>query len=180
MPIDPFSTGQVQFDDLFGNVAATRAALGLGGGQGGDWTEVTKTVDESVANSAAVQSDDQLFFTPVNGGLYEFELVVIYGNPGSAGVPDIGVAFGQDTTMRGTWNVLGPSSGDGAAGNTLQCATSSSAVFGTAAANRVIKSSAGVYYGAGAAAGFWWAQGTADANPTIVRAGSILRYRRVA
>ncbi len=49
---------------------------------------------------------------------------------------------------------------------------------GTAAANRALIVN-GWYLGNGAQAGLWWAQNTTDANATVVRAGSLLRYRRI-
>lgn len=148
-------------------------------GDGYPWTVVLKQADESVASSATVQADDELFFTPASGGLYDVFLWVVYASPSGAGTPDITVAFGQDGTMRGTLSVLGVSTGDGANAASIQAQTGSTQNFGTAATNRALRMF-GQYFGSGAQAGLWWAQATAGANPTIVRAGSMFWYRRLA
>jgi hypothetical protein len=141
------------------------------------WTTVVKTVDESVASSSAVQDDDELFFTGVAGALYEVELDIIYASPAGAGTPDLKVQFTDGGAITGQLTQLGPSTGDG--GQIFGSVNSSSASFGTGAAKRML-TLRGWQLGTGAAVKLKWAQNTADANPTIVYAGSLLRYRRIA
>ncbi len=162
--------------DLNGTYPDPLVDGGLFGGVA--WTVVTKTGDEN-ASSGTLQADDELLFTAASGGVYEIELVLIYANPLSAAVPDFKIGLGEDTTARGVAMAIGFSTGDGAQLNSvLMTRTANTLNFGTAAANRVVRIFAH-YVGAGGTFNLMWAQNTTDANPTTVRAGSLLRYRRI-
>lgn len=146
---------------------------------GDNWTTVLKTADESVTNSIALQNDDELFFTTINGGAYRVELALVYASPVGGTAPDIKFASGEDANTRGTWMTTGNSTGDAGQTSGNQHNQSTTVSFGTATQNRVVWAS-GVYYAGGGTFRILWAQNTANANPTIVRAGSYLRYIKVA
>lgn len=142
-----------------------------------DWVEVVKAVDESVTNTT-LQGDDSITFSAASGKSYQIEVVVIYASPAGAGTPDIKMVFGEDTTARGVISGMGQTTTDVATlGTALQNGTSNFA-FGTAATDRVIYFF-GHYVGAGGTWRMQWAQQTSNANPVIVRAGSLLRYRQL-
>jgi hypothetical protein len=180
---EPTTIGQVSKPILIATSTTAGVLLIMRGylisANSNSWTTVTKLVDESVASNATVQADDELFFTPVSGGMYEFQLFLIYASPAGGGTPDFQVAFGQDGTMRGTLSLMGPSTGDGAAATTLQAQTGSTGSYGTATSNRMLMTLGGVYFGSGAQAGVYWAQTNSGVNATILRAGSMLWYRRI-
>lgn len=163
--------------------ASSGASLGVAWAANvADWTVVTKTADESVASSATLQNDDELFFTATASAMYEIYLVIVYGSPAGAGTPDIKMAFGEDATARGVmtliayWSTANAANGSGFVG----VGTDQTAIFGigTATADRAAIIS-GFHLGNGGTFRFLWAQNTNNVNATIVRAGSVLRYRRV-
>jgi len=131
-----------------------------------------------VTSSIALQNDNELLFTPVSGGIYLIEIVLVYGNPVGAGTPDLKVALGEDTTARGVFNTVGLSTADAAAASQILANRTATATFGTAATNRAA-TLRGTITGNGGSFVVQWAQNTANANPTIVRAGSILRHERI-
>ena len=142
------------------------------------WTVVTKAVDESVASSTTLQADDELFFTPVSGGIYEIEINLIYASPDGGATPDIRANFYEDATTRGHAVWAGLATNEIAAVNARIGNNSVVQLAGTAATKRSLVAE-GTYWGSGAQASIFWAQNTSDANPTIVYAGSTLRYRRI-
>lgn len=159
--------------------ATARSNLGIAAVVGGvEWTVVTKASDESVSSSAVLQNDDELFFTAVSTGMYEFEVVIVYASPVGAATPDLKVAVGEDATARGGVISSGLTNGDAASGAVVLTNQSSTVPFGTAAANRIAKL-VGVHQGAGGTFRLLWCQNTSDANATTVRAGSLIRYRRI-
>jgi hypothetical protein len=161
------------------SVAEINTLLGIAQAVGGvPWTVVTKASDESVASSTTLQNDDELFFTAVSGGLYDIELYLIYASPAGAGTPDFKVALGEDATTRGVAQFVSLSAADGANTNVFGMNQTGNTTAGTAAANRAIKLW-GWYVGNGGTFRLLWAQGTSDVSPTILRAGSLLRYRRI-
>lgn len=145
------------------------------------WTLVRKTADESVSASTTYQDDDELTFTGSSGTVYEFEFALIYASPAGGSTPDIKIMPGEDATVRGTWcPITGRLDASESVGNTARIlalnAGSGDLNAATAAGKRVFKG-AGWYVSAGSAFKIRWAQNTSDANPTIVYAGSYLRYR---
>lgn len=154
--------------------ATLNAAVG-----GVAWTVVTKALDESVTSSAVLQADDELFFTPVSNGIYELQLDIVYGSPAGGGTPDISITFGEDATSRGVLSSIGLSASDVVADAPFGCVNNATGVSrGTAATNRNTYLR-GVYYGNGVQTGLLWCQNVSGVNATIVRAGSVLRYRRI-
>ncbi len=163
--------------DLNGSYPNPLVDVGLFGGVA--WTTVTKAGDEGVFSNTVLQADDELFFTAASGGIYEFSACIIYVSTAGAGTPDIKFAFGEDATARGILQYFGFSSAD--ANTTATAGTINNAtglVLGTAATNRVF-SVIGSFLGAGGTFGFYFCQNTSGTNATTVKAGSVLRYRRV-
>lgn len=143
------------------------------------WTTVTKASDESVTSSTVLQDDNELFFSTVAGGVYEFEAILIYASPAGAGTPDCKVLFAEDATLRGQFGGHALTTADAASTGQSGTGTGSTAFgLGTAAANRGVKLT-GVHTGGGGTLKVQWAQNTSSVNATIMRAGSILRYRRI-
>lgn len=157
---------------------ATKLLNGLGAWTQTGWVVVAKASDESVASSVAVQNDDELFFATVSGAQYQVEIVLVYGSPAGAGTPDLKVVVGEDSTARGVVSQQGYSPTDVATFATGAANQTTSFLFGTAAADRV-GLLFGTYTGAAGTFRVQWAQNTSGANATIVRAGSVLRYRRI-
>lgn len=158
--------------------AAARTTLGVVSEPIG-WTWITKTADESVASSTTFQADDELFFTAVNGGAYEWELLLVYGSPVGGGTPDIKIALGEDAiTVRGGYSAVGAVQTADTGGNLPAADNQGSVSLGTATTNRLAKVQ-GTHVGAGGTFTFLWAQVSSNAGATIVRAGSVLRYRRI-
>jgi len=139
---------------------------------------VTKSADQSVANSTTLVADTQLFFTPINGSVYYIVLLIAYSSPLGGSVPDINLTFGQDAVIRGSLNAIGISTGDGAGGSNSQAQTGQSVAFGTAAVKRLVRMEV-VYTGSGAQAGLWWSQNVLNTNVVYVHAGSVLQYRKI-
>jgi hypothetical protein len=163
-------------------IAATITAKTLTDAENNAWdTVIKKSIDESVSASVTLQNDDELFFATASGGVYEFEFYLIYASPVGGGTPDFKFVTGEDATTRG---VMALPSGYISTTDTIGSPTSAfcnqTATFaiGTAATNRVARVH-GWYVGNGGTFRLLWAQNTSNANPTIVRAGSLLRYRRI-
>jgi hypothetical protein len=146
------------------------------GANTGGWTVVRKSADESIAN-ATLQDDDHLQLQTVAGTAYEVEVLAIYASPAGAGTPDIKCELSEDATARGAVQWLGLSTADAAQTLSTTDVGGTSATFGTAAAKRVLRALA-VHVGGGGLLKFKWAQNTVTAgSPTVVYAGSVLRYR---
>lgn len=157
----------------------THAMPAVGTLGGAIWTTIVKSQDESVTSSAAFQADDELFFTGVSTAFYEIELLLIYASPLGAGTPDILFNVYEDGTTRGIGQCLGWTTGDSTVTAALGFSNGGGYARGTAAANRAAFMW-GIYGpAAGGTVGLNWCQNTSGSNATIVRAGSILRYRRI-
>jgi hypothetical protein len=139
---------------------------------------VIKAADESVTSSTTLQDDDELFFATVSGAVYQLEVVIVYASPAGGTVPDMKVAFGEDAVFRGVLNAVYASATDAAASVFFPTdSTVAQLNVGTATTNRVILLT-GWHVAGGGTFRFRWAQVSLNASPTIVRAGSDLRYRR--
>lgn len=147
---------------------------------GTPWTVVTKPSDTSRASTTTMSADPHLVFTPASGGLYEWEMIIVY--VGANQTADLKLGFGQDTVARGLGMAIAFYSTSEAPTATVgnYCAPGTAAIgsFGTDTATRLLKV-AGWYVGTGASAGLWWAQATSDAGNVTVKASSVLRYRRI-
>lgn len=144
----------------------------------GGWTIVRKSADESVVSSAVIQDDDILQFQTVVGTPYEIELLVLYANTGGA-KGDIKCELSEDATARGSTMWIGLSTSDAAQMLTTTDVGGIGATFGTAIAKRVARGLAH-HVGGGGLFKFRWAQNSSDVQPTVVYAGSVLRYRQIA
>jgi len=142
------------------------------------WTVVRKSADESY-NDNVLQDDDQLQFQTVAGTPYEIEILILYASPAGSGTPDIKCELSEDTTPRGSTMWVGLSTADAAQTLTTTDVGGVSATFGTATVKRVVRGLAH-HVGNGGIFKFRWAQNTKTAgSPTLVYAGSVLRYRAI-
>jgi hypothetical protein len=160
-------------------IAATITAKTLTDAETGAWTVITKGSDQSVT-TATLTTDTALQFATVSGGVYEIELMLIYASPVGGSAPDFKVALGEgDVTSRGVFNYTGWSTSDFAT-TSAALANSGTALasLGTATSNRVARL-VGSWVAAGGTFRLSWCQATANANATVLRAGSLLRYRRI-
>lgn len=147
-----------------------------------EWTVVYKAADESVTSSTTVQVDDELKFTATSGSIYEIEMFIVYVSAAGGGTPDFKYQLYEDATARGAWSAFATenfSAADTATGGTaLTGSGATPASAGTATTNRVVRLQSW-HVGGGGTFALYWAQNTSDANATTVKAGSVLRYRRI-
>lgn len=160
-------------DYTFAQISGAANAVG-----GVAWTPVVKAGDTSRDSTTTATLDPELQFTSVLNALYEVWGFIIYASPAGAGTPDIKPAWGEDNTVRGQFWNLEYSTADANRLTGVGAALNAGDAAGTAATNRVIVSM-GYLFGTGNAMGFGWAQATSDSNPTVVKTGSVLRYRRI-
>jgi hypothetical protein len=159
-------------------VGGTTPAWGAGPLGGVGWTVITKAIDTSRNTTTTIAADPELAATLVSGGLYEVELYVIFVSASGGGTPDIKMGFAEDATSRGAWFISYLNAADSPALSNQACNNSASVACGTATTNRSAFMRA-VYWAAGGSAALYWAQNTSDANDTTVKAGSVMRYRRI-
>lgn len=151
----------------------------MGEGLRGDWFTIVKPSDQSLASSVVLQDDNKLQFPTISGVPYLWDCFLIYGSPAGGGTPDIKVALGIDSTFRGGFLYMGINTGETGYNWAAQGAQLNAPVlFGTAAANRPLYFR-GHILGDGNLFKVQWAQNTSNINPTIVRAGSFLRFRGI-
>lgn len=148
-------------------------------GGGGGFTNVVKAADESIASNTTPQADAELFFATVAGAVYQVSVVLLYGSPAGAATPDMKTAYGEDGTARGQLIQVGLSNTDVLFTTTALADSTSTIIYGTAAANRTALVQ-GTYIGGGNPFRVLWAQNVSGASPTIMRAGSALSYWRTA
>lgn len=146
------------------------------GGAAADFTAVVKSADQSISGSTVLANDSELLFVAGAAVTYELQILVIYASPAGGATPDMKVAFGEDATARGVLNstVLGTT--DTPSAFSQNCDQAATVTIGTNAANR-LANFWGYYTGNGGTFRVLWAQNTSDANATIMRARSQLRYR---
>jgi hypothetical protein len=145
------------------------------GGSDDGWTEVVKQADQSSVTTT-LAPDDELLFTADLDAVYEINATLIYSN--AAGGPDLKIAVGEDSTARGQVKTIGLNTSDGASGADIRTNQADTAIHGSAVAERPIVF-LGAHIGGGGTWVLLWAQGTGNATATVVKAGSVLRYRRL-
>lgn len=144
---------------------------------------VRKTADETVNNSDVLQDDDELTLPVAANATYVVDCWVVYD---SNTTPDIKFAFTgpASATMEWTTNALGSSAAGGTGSTTTTRATIAGNLpcGGVGAGTRVVATIRGLLMTAGTAGSLTlqWAQNTADATETKVRANSWMRLVRVA
>lgn len=144
-----------------------------------DWSgEIVKQNDESLVSSITLQDDNEFQFPVILNASYFFELILAYtGN----GVNDIKHAFAlaAGTFLRGwrSHNGLGPSTAIAQTGIVADMTT----VINNATVNEaaIVHVIGHFVTDTSTTIKLQWAQQTSDAGATIVKAGSILHYRRV-
>lgn len=165
---------------------------GLGGGGSlVGWTEVVKTADQSIVNSTGLVADDELLFVTVADGVYEIEAVIIFNTPGSTDTarPSIHGGWGEDgSTIRGLMSVMSKWDESGGKEGFVDTHETNQDVGWKGGANsdsggtttsRVLKFT-GYQIGGGGTFELLWAQLSAELTATVVLAGSVLRWRRLA
>lgn len=156
-----------------------------------DKTTVIKSADETVTNSAAIQSDDQLLFTGVANAKYLVTIELFVSQNANSTAADFKVGFSLPASA--TWSGSGPNP-DATVGATASGSGNWTALLGAVGATLVygVDGNAGNTTGislmilvevAGTAGTvtLQWAQNTATpAVGTTVKAKSWLRAERVA
>jgi hypothetical protein len=145
------------------------------------WTTIVKSADESVTSSATLQPDNHLTFSASANSVYLIEVAAVYlstvsntGNFQAAfGLPTSATVRGKVACYAQNTDTYGETSGDltNAALGPAR-AMIERRIFRMYDAHILVLSSAGVV-------AFQWAQLTSSANPTTVKQGSLLRYRRL-
>ncbi|PVC80594.1 hypothetical protein DBP19_36260 [Streptomyces sp. CS090A] len=176
-----------------GDTGATGAAgaTGAQGPQGpagvpptGDVVGVTRTVDkpadESVTSSTALQDDDHLTLSVTGGGRYAIDAcLVASGDPAG----DLLLTIAAPSGSTGHWApggiTLGVSDGTGSLRLTRYDPGTAIGV-GITAAGLIVTPVGTITAGTSGAITVQWAQNTANATATVLRAGSWLRLTRVA
>lgn len=145
---------------------------------GSIYTTVVAASDQSIASSIVLTNDAELSFATVAGKAYEIQALIIYGSPAGGGTPDMQTAWGEDATARGVANTVGFSNTDAAFAIQILANQTATAILGTAAADRAAYVTI-PYVGNGGTFRLKWAQNVSGANPTIRRAGSLIRYAQL-
>jgi len=150
---------------------------------GTSWTEIRKGSDQTVNNSTTLVQDSALSFAATSGTMFEFELFIVYDDS-VGGTADLKYALGEDATAtRGVHAGFGffttTDTVTGSGNPTATSNTTAAAGVGTATAKRGLRL-LGWHLGNGGTFALWFAQVTAGASNTNVRAGSRLWYRAVA
>lgn len=136
-----------------------------------------KTSDETVNNTSTLQSDDFLFLDVAASTKYEFELFIVYN---SGTTPDLKIGW---TLPTGATNLYGYQFYDGtvwSAGGSTSVPTAGVALAGFGAdlmarfqGSISISTTAGTMQ-------VVWAQNTANASNTTIRAGAYLRLNKIS
>jgi hypothetical protein len=164
-------SGDVQEITLGTGLTMTGTTLAASGGTGSPDFVVTKTADETVNNSATVQPDNHLFFTPATTGTYRWELwlIVRKSNATVQGLK-VEMSAGGNGSWGASWTQPVTIDAQGSRVNYSLWSTSerqAMVIYGT-----------GRFGGAGSIA-FRWAQETSSSNAVVVMTGSQLIGWRV-
>lgn len=156
--------------------SATATASAAGG-----WDNIiTKSTDESVTSSTTLQDDNELQFSPVSGGFYEFEAIIFHNAGAGATATDIKYVFMEDGTFRGFYVSVRSNSGTGA-GEVIAGSVSTSSVQTAQTDNLDVPLICkGAWKSGGSTFKFQWAQNGSNVNALTVKAGSTLKYKRLA
>lgn len=136
--------------------------------------KVRKAADETVNNSANLQNDDALLFTPAVNSAYHVKFIVFLI---TGGTPD----FKWAVTVPAGAEFAGVSNYVGKDANAITTGVAAEA-FGTSTTTNQVLTIEGILT-MGATAGncqFQWAQNTATAEDTKVLTNSLLFYERIA
>jgi hypothetical protein len=141
----------------------------------GIWDElIIKPLDEVIA-STTTQDDDDFHFVTVAGKVYEIVLFVAVLC--SSTVADIKFQMGENTNTKTGWvTSAGTTTTDGAHGTAIPNTLATPIAFGGSTFIRCFHFD-GSFLGQG---GTWkWRWACNSSGTTTVKAGSIMRYRRV-
>lgn len=161
-------------DYSIGQISGAADAIG-----GTIWTTITKPSDTSRNTTTTVTIDPHLQFTAAANGVYDIEIVGLYLSAAGGNVPDFKGVTGEDNQTRGILYFAGISTSDAWQTGTSQSNTSGTA-FGVGTQTTLrgfwLK---GLYVGGGGTFGLYWSQFTSNGNDTTLKAGSVLRYRKI-
>jgi hypothetical protein len=163
--------GDIEEITIGSGLSLSGTTISASGGTGSPDFVVTKTADETVNNSATVQPDNHLFFTPATTGTYRWELwlIVKKSYAGLQGLK-VEIAAGGSGSWGASWTQPVTYDAPGFRVNYSLWSTSerqAMVIYGT-----------GRFGGAGSIA-FRWAQETEDSNAVVVMTGSQLIGWRV-
>jgi hypothetical protein len=142
---------------------------------------ITRGADEDVSSNTSFADDGVLQFNVVNGGLYEFELVLVFSEPADSGTPDIKIAWAANTATVFAFNAVTTYTNTGGTGVNSVSNNPATTILASADGSKRIITARGWSNFATADGTFVlrWAQNTSSANATRVHAESRLSYRRV-
>lgn len=143
------------------------------------FVNVQKQADQSVSSSTVLQNDTELFFATTTNAVYAFDFWPVYGSPVGGGGPDIKLTLGDSATQSGWILQQGWSTADAITSSALLFGNTSAFTYGTGQLNRVAHLQGTWVSPGGGTFQVQWAQNTSNGNPTIMRAGSLLRYTRL-
>lgn len=144
-----------------------------------DWTTVTKGSDETRTSNTSPSNDAELSFTPpANPAYYEFQVYALVTC--TAGTGGLRAGFNTPTNALLNWNAR--NSGNTGLSNNIGTGVSSGVIIAAnAVASQLVFFTCSAYHSdASGAFTLQWAQNASSANPTTIKAGSILRRRRIA
>lgn len=147
---------------------------------GVSWTRLVKKSDDTHTPSDTTLSDvSELQFIAMANARYEVEAWLLYSDSGG-GTADIKWAAGEDSTLRGGFNLQGLTTADAFTTSlSIGSNLSDTAAMGTGTAIRMAQVR-GFHLGHGGTFKFQYAQNNSTATHTKVLVGSVLHYRWVA
>jgi hypothetical protein len=165
-------SGDIEEITIGSGLSLSGTTISASGGTGSPDFVVTKTADETVNNSATVQPDNHLFFTPATTGTYRWELwlIVKKSNANLQGLK-VEISAGGNGSWGASWTQPVTVDAQGFRVNYSLWSTSERQVM--------VIYGMGRFGGAGSIA-FRWAQETEDSNAVVVMTGSQLIGWRVS
>ena len=145
-----------------------------------DWTAtVTKASDETITGTTTVQDDDEIQFAVTAGKVYWFELLFLYDSPSAADIK-LAFALASGSFTRG-WRMAEGFVGTSIAFSTANATDLTSTVALGSNGGEPLLARVRGYFNPDSTTTFklQWAQNTSNAGNTIVKAGTLIRYKQV-
>lgn len=142
---------------------------------------VTKSADESVTSSTTLQDDDELQFSVLGTKMYRFEAFIAYNEPAASGTPDFDCNFAVSTgsfTFLERANIYQGSTGAATLDSSKESGPTTTS--GSAGTMRAVLILGWFVASADCTVKFQWAQHISSTNTVTVKAGSYIRYQKVA
>ncbi len=146
------------------------------------WTEIVKSADQTKTANTTLATDSELSFTMAISAKYRVEMEVYFDSTAAGDFKWRHVGPTSPSIVRLSRRAIVPGAAVAFSSILVDLAFSAAdlPLVSTGTTGGVIYLEGIVHNGANAGTfGFQWAQNTSDAGNTIVRAGSILRYRTV-